>query len=90
MQCFDDVTTFSPLQVLPSNDLQKDPYINRYVQYENFYLAIYFYPKYVMQGYADTPSLVLFWYIWENVIDVKKKRKKKKRNVECFKVMNAQ
>ena len=36
MQCFDDVTTFSPLQVLPSNDLQKDPYINRYVQYENF------------------------------------------------------
>ena len=52
---------------LPSSDLKKDPYIKRYVQHENVYPALYFYPKYVMRSYAETPSSVLFRYFWENV-----------------------
>ena len=69
--------------------MQKDPYINRYAQYENFYPALYFYPKYVMQSYADTPSL--FCCFWENVCDsCQKKQTNKQTNVECFKAMNAQ
>ena len=58
---------FSKIFRLPSNDLQKDPYINRYAQYEIFYSALYFYSKYVMQNYADTSSLVLLTYFLENV-----------------------
>ena len=73
MQFFDDVTTFPPLQVLffalflqyfrlPSSDLQKDPYINRYAQHENVYPTFYFYPKFVMRSYAETLSYVLLCY----------------------------
>ena len=73
MQCFDDVTTFPPLQVLflhffskifrlSSYDFQKDHHVKRYAQRENVYPALCFYPKYVMRSYADTPSSVLFCY----------------------------
>ena len=62
---------FSKIFRLPSNDLQKDPYINRCTVW-NFlvYPALYFYLKYVMQNYADTSSLVLLTFlenVWVNI-----------------------
>ena len=52
---------------LPSSDLLKDPYINRYAQHESVYPALYFYSKHVMWSYDETPSSVLSRYFWENV-----------------------
>ena len=91
MQCFDDAITFPPFALFskifrfPSNDLQKDSYIKRYAQHENFYPALCFYPKTLCevmltllhQSYFVTLRKCLSKYSNSLVIDVQKKTKNK-------------
>ena len=87
--------TFLENLKLPSNDLQKDPHVNRYAQHENFYPALSFYPKYDMRSYADTHSSVLFLLLLRKYLSKYSNLlvmyvKKMKTNVEFFKAINAQ
>ena len=88
---------FSKIFKLPSNDLQKDPHVSRYAHHEKFYSALCFYPKYVMRSYADTPSSVLFLLLlrkclskYSNLLVIHVEKTNKKKNMECFKAINAQ